>query len=630
MFIIKKIIKNDFDSYKIFISIVIIFLIFVSKKNLFNNKSIIYINSFNSHISFNLSSVNYHFSYNFNIIEVEYYFQFFDKENNIIIPSDLSLYYNLHIFCILKNSNNIIQSIGNIYKNKYFSCLEFSELNIYSKFEIKICSDSSKCLSFYLFDSNFFDYNNFKALKDDIFNFSYINKNFSPFSTKSEKEKDELDLLKRCYNMKPIFSIKEKAIIYKNIWFLKNIYNHYFCFCIGRVCKRDQNFDTCKYYLYLSIIDKYKYLYKKTYYLFFDFLDSKRAPGDAYFVFREMAKQNISAFYLTERKDIYEKHYSKSTKFQSIIPIINKQFKISGNILEKYLTFFLKLKAVISGSQINSKENIFYIIPYITFICLGHGVNFFKPFLYTDYYGCYRYNKILLPSNKIISIAKKYGWKEENIIKIGLPKWDLFDKYSFESKNKINEKCIFTMFTWRNLKKDKNLSPLYLNNIQNLLNHPKLNQLLFNNNITLYLSLHHNLLNNEDQFENRKNVRYIVQEDIITCLKKCDLVITDFSSVLFDFMYRKKPIIIFVPDYDDKFLYELYDDDYLNIINSLKNDSIKFENKFFGIKEVINKIEYYILNNFHLDKQLKILYEEFNLIGKNNINKLIKYLKSLP
>ena len=76
-------------------------------------------------------------------------------------------------------------------------------------------------------------------------------------------------------------------------------------------------------------------------------------------------------------------------------------------------------------------------------------------------------------------------------------------------------------------------------------------------------------------------------------------------------MYRKKPIIIFVPDYDDKFLYELYDDDYLNII-------------------IINKIEYYILNNFHLDKQLKILYEQFNLIGKNNINKLIKYLKYLP
>ena len=161
------------------------------------------------------------------------------------------------------------------------------------------------------------------------------------------------------------------------------------------------------------------------------------------------------------------------------------------------------------------------------------------------------------------------------------------------------------------------------------MNHQKLNQLLFDNNITLYLSLHHNLLNDVNKFENRKKFRYINQEEIITCLMKCDLVISDFSSIIFDFMYRKKPIIIFIPDSEDKFLNELYDDDYLNIINSLKNNSIKFENKVSGIDEAIKKIEYYILNNFHLDEHLKTLYKKFNLFGKNNINKFIEYLKSL-
>ena len=624
-------IEKSINLYKRFLLIVIFFLFISRKQSLFNYKNINFINSFDTNIFFNISSVNYYFSYKFNKIEVEYNFQFFDKENenDIIIPSDLSLYYNLHIFCILKNRNNIIQSISNIYQNKYFSCLEYSELNIYSKFEIKICKDSSKCLSFYLFDSHYFNYNNLKYLKDDIFDFNYINEKFSSLSLNIQKSKNELYSLKKCYILKPICSIKEKAVILKNFWHLKNIYNHYFCFCNGHDCKLDNNLDTCKYYLYLSIIDKNKYLYKKTYYLFFDFLYWDRAPGDAFFVFREMEKQNISAFYLTERKDIYNQYFSNSTKFQRIIPIINRQYKISGNILEKYLNFILKLKAVISGSQIDSRENIFFKIPYITFICLGHGVNFFKPFLYNDYYGCNRYNKILLPSKKIISLAKKYGWKEENIIKIGLPKWDLFDKYAFDSKNKINEKCIFTMFTWRNLKKDKNLSPKYFNNIQKLLNHSKLNQLLIAHNITLYLSLHHNLLNDVDKFENGKKFRYINQEEIITCLMKCELVISDFSSIIFDFMYRKKPIIIFIPDSDDKFLSELYDDDYLNIINSLKNNSIKFENKVNGIDEAIKKIEYYVLNNFQLDEHLKTLYKKFNLFGKCNINKFIEYLKSL-
>ena len=190
------------------------------------------------------------------------------------------------------------------------------------------------------------------------------------------------------------------------------------------------------------------------------------APGDAYLVFREMIKQKMPAFYLTARKDIYNQYYDKNIKFQKVIPIINKQYNITGNILEKYLEFFLRLKTVISGAEFYSIENIFFKIEYITFICLGHGISYFKPFLYKDYYGPERYNKILLPSDKIISIAKQYGWKEKNIIKIGLPKWDLFNIYSLEIKNLSKEKCIFMMLTWRNLKKGKKISPKYLINLR--------------------------------------------------------------------------------------------------------------------------------------------------------------------
>ena len=37
---------------------------------------------------------------------------------------------------------------------------------------------------------------------------------------------------------------------------------------------------------------------------------------------------------------------------------------------------------------------------------------------------------------------------------------------------------------------------------------------------------------------------------------------------------------------------------------------------------MIKKIEYYILNDFQLDKKLINLYKKFNLEGKNNINSL--------
>ena len=95
-----------------------------------------------------------------------------------------------------------------------------------------------------------------------------------------------------------------------------------------------------------------------------------------------------------------------------------------------------------SGAKIFSINNLFYYIEYITYICLGHGISYFKDFLYKDYYSNKIYNKIVLPpSDIIISNAKKYGWKDDNIIRIGLPRWDIFIKYDIKLQNNtiINE-----------------------------------------------------------------------------------------------------------------------------------------------------------------------------------------------
>ena len=167
------------------------------------------------------------------------------------------------------------------------------------------------------------------------------------------------------------------------------------------------------------------------------------------------------------------------------------------------------------------------------------------------------------------------------------------------------------------------------NNIYEILNDSKLKKILHKKKVTLYISLHHNLLIKQNLFINQTNAKYVNQEDILTCLMKCNLIVSDFSSVIFDLMYRNKPFIIFIPDSEDENITQLYDDDYINIINSLKNDSIKFENKFFNSKSAIKKIIYYIENNFQLDLKLKILYKKFNLKYTNSINHFINYLKNL-
>ena len=180
------------------------------------------------------------------------------------------MYYNLHIFCSIKKANLNLQSLSNIFLNKYFNCIEYFDLNQQAKIGIKICNDLSNCLNINLFESNYFNYNYLLSLNNYKFNSKYINKQYSLISKKVFNSNRSLYLLKKSYISNPICSSKENAITFKNIWYFKNIYNHYFCFCKGKSCPYDQNFDDCKYYFYLSIIDKNKNLYKKTDYLFLE------------------------------------------------------------------------------------------------------------------------------------------------------------------------------------------------------------------------------------------------------------------------------------------------------------------------------------------------------------------------
>ena len=129
--------------------------------------------------------------------------------------------------------------------------------------------------------------------------------------------------------------------------------------------------------------------------------------------------------------------------------------------------------------------------------------------------------------------------------------------------------------------------------------------------------------------ERRKILKYIKPERISEILSKASLIISDFSSVIFEIIYRKKPFIIYVPDANDPNIINLYDQGYYDIINGLKNGSLYFENKFFDVEAAIDKIIYYIRNNFKLEINLMRFYSELGLNGTNNTMTFVEYLKNL-
>ena len=445
--------------------------------------------------------------------------------------------------------------------------------------------------------------------------------------------------LQKTYTQIPKFVLKKYLLINDNEWSFENLFNEYFCFCKDLNFKKLKNSQSCKYFFYLNLIDKNRNVYTKSDYLFIDFIFNDLSSDDAFPIFKEMINEKMPVHYLTESSNIYNQYCSKINKCQTILLVNKLNYTINGDFLEKYLTLFLKLKQVISGSgtYFNYINNLFYDIEYITYISVTHGVCYFKYFLYDKdrCYGKKRIDKVLIPpSERILSFAIKYGWNNEDIIKLNLPKWDKYngkDNSKYNLNNTIsNNSSILIMFTWREVIKNKQISSHYFNNIFNLILHKNLQIELKKNNITLYFAFHHKIyITYKYIIEYIKYIKFIEVKNIADYIEKSNLFITDFSSIIFDFIYQRKPTIIYIPDYNDTLININYKKTYYELIQLMKNGTILFENQLFNIDSVINKIIFYLKNNFKLDKKLEIFYDSLNLKQNNNVYEFIKYIKNI-
>ena len=593
-------------------------------------------------IYFNFSSIKYYYSFHFNLIKIEYKIGFYEK-NNLLLPSNFSLLKRMNIICHLRiiGNNKYIYSIANINNNKFFQCTEFFKINEKTRFGIKIFlinEEKKKQFGYIFFSTNQQNYKILKYKNDNIFNPLFIHAEYkSIFKNFKVPKLNETFKFKKSYTNFPLYSLKRNIDIYEDEWIFKNIFNHYFCYCKGINCLISKISQNCKYYFYLNIINENKNVYNKTDFLFIDYIFKDQSSDDTYPVFQIMEKRGFPVHYITEKKDIYNKYCFKFkyNMCQTIISMDKESYSLYGDFLEKYLLIILKLKAVISGKlkAENYISNLFYNLEYITYISIGHGICYFKEYLYSEHrlYGKKMNDKILIPpSKKIISIAKKYGWEDENIIKYNLPRWDKYNNYN----GNISHNSIFIMFTWRSLRKNKKISPYYLENIISLLTNNKLIKILKEKNITLYFSFHRFFIyryinSSKSILKKNKYIKIIDQNEISNVLSKASLVISDFSSIIFDIIYRRKPFIIYIPDGNDENIKEIYSKEYYELIISMKNGSIPFENIYFHLNETLEKIYYYIKNSFHLETKLEEFVDSFELRKEDSIDKLIQYLNNL-
>ena len=193
-----------------------------------------------------------------------------------------------------------------------------------------------------------------------------------------------------------------------------------------------------------------------------------------------------------------------------------------------------------------------------------------------------------------------------------------------KSKEKVSQRQILYFLTWREYLGHNKQTDKLIDSISSLVNDERLIKYLKENNIKFKICLHqffnaNNLLDFADSID--KELFEIVtpaQIDVMDELAHSELLITDFSSVGFDFTFLNKPVILYAPDLEEYLKgRELY-----CTVDDLKKHSIL--NPYDLVTNIINKE--YKINDFFRSRMPKTIDYDYILKGKHILD-MYNYIK---
>lgn len=366
---------------------------------------------------------------------------------------------------------------------------------------------------------------------------------------------------------------------------------------------------------------------KKKYILINDRPQKAGDNGEAVFKYinkNEKALAKKTYFVISNKCEDYKrlKKYGKVVKINSI--------------RHKYM--FLNAKAIISSHNHPLFFNAFELdkLKYYQdmfnykFVWLQHGI------IEKDvskganrYTGGYDYMVVSTEGERDEVAQDKYLIYDKNrIILNGLPRYDYL---------KNNPENIITIApTWRDFlsgaisetgfheTKRGFEDSEYYKRYSGILESKKIHKLLEEKNYKLNFLLHPGMAGYEECFEkfetDRINIIKAEEVNYQKVFEKSKLLITDYSSVAFDFAYLKKPIIYYQFD-KEQFFTKHYRPGYFEY----ERDGLG--SVVYGEDEIIDKIEYYFNNDFKLeDEYISRIDKTYKYHDKNNCKRLIDFL----
>lgn len=220
-----------------------------------------------------------------------------------------------------------------------------------------------------------------------------------------------------------------------------------------------------------------------------------------------------------------------------------------------------------------------------------------------------------------------YGFDDGVVVRTGIARYDRLNEFK-------TKKQILLMPTWRqtiitpSYKKQNKLdmtsfiSSDYFKSLNSLINNKELSDLLDKYDRDLIFYPHFEMQPYKGCFD-LESSRFVLADkddyDVQTLLKESELLITDFSSVAFDFAYMKKPLIYYQKVKDDK-----YEPGYFNYELDGFGDIILDE------ESLVDKLSVYLENEFMMeDKYAKRVDEFFDLRDGKNCDRIFEAVLGL-
>ena len=229
------------------------------------------------------------------------------------------------------------------------------------------------------------------------------------------------------------------------------------------------------------------------------------------------------------------------------------------------------------------------------FICLQHGIT-------KDYMPEFIASNIKIDiliagaSPEFEYMRDNFGHPENTVRYTGFSRFD--NLHNIECKSQI-----LVMPTFRKWIKSKEKGEEYFKKWNEFLNSEKINALLEKENLELVFYPHYMLqkyLNCFNTNSKRIHIASFADYDVQTLLKESKLLITDFSSVFFDFAYMEKPVIYYQFD-RDRYIKEHYD----FTKGYFSYDTMGFGPVVYDMESLIEKITDVANNNFTMENSYK-------------------------